>query len=265
MSPASVTITPLRGTLITMSTQPFERREIETRMRVLRDAYIYGEPVAGAPFWVRTWPDLRLLARAHGLPTRSVVQRAKDHRWVEERAKAKVQVEVAGERARAEQRLRASALVETDALISAEKGMHLVRDRLESMEISAADWCEQRDRLRAAVAAGDTEEIERLNGEQGNWVPYHPVDVRDLKGLADAGRGYVEMLQTTLGTSTMNVVVTGPGGGPVQVDHIHQTLNRDDPDRLYALIEAINRAQIASVVEGEVVEEEDDVEEDEVE
>lgn len=225
-------------------------------MRLLRDTYIYGQPVEGAPSWVRTWPDLVMLARAHGLPQRSVTYRAKHGDWASARARAKVQVEIAGERARAEARVRASTLAEVDALVSVEKGLHLVRDRLESMEVAATDWREQRDRYRAAIASGDAEEIERLNEEQGTWVPYHPVDVRDLKGLADAGRGYVEMLQTTLGTSQTHVVVSGE----VQVDHIHHALSQDDPARVYALIEALSRAQIAQVVEGEVVEDDEEEE-----
>lgn len=231
----------------------------------LRRDFIEGVPVSGTKD-ERVWPTLREIADDNQVPYTRVRKRAAAERWTEHKVAAQNQARITRLRKRAES-------IEVNALDFDEKahsvaklGMSLVAGRMAEIGQEMQVKKQFRDQAIADLQQGIAVDPKDL---------YSAVRYSELEGLAQAADRFQTIGMKALGTDAQRIDINATGTGDTNVSIVNVTneLARDDAERLGDVFEAMAESGLlpkevldaVTVVDGDVVEEENDIPTDLVE
>lgn len=187
-----------------------------------------------------TWPSLRQVAEAHGVPEARVYEYSAAHHWKAKREAHMAKIEAARRAARAKELAKEAVQFDERALNTAKMGMAMVTQRLVEMAKDA----QKLGPLREA-------EQERLiQGKDVNGSLLKPVvKAYELDQLSRAALTWQQVAAKAVGDDAIKVEHSGPGGGPIETLQITQELLRDDPERLAGFLEVLQRTGVLDIEE----------------
>lgn len=176
------------------------------------------------------WPNLRELSEVHNVPYNRVREHAAKDGWSEQRSAYQSHVEKTRQRKRAEHLAKEAVDLDATALRMSKVGMQLVSERLGEVANAVMERRREEERQREAGQPPD------IFG-----AVFSPsVDAREQEQLARAAAGWHALAGKALGeVPTTRTEVTGAEGVELSIT---QRLQEDDPDRVYGLLRAAERA-----------------------
>lgn len=202
----------------------------------VRSAYCEGIGTDEDPL-SRTWPSLNEVAQRFQITSSQVRDRSAREHWPEQRQAYQQQLATTRMQRRAIELSREAVEFDAKALSTAKLGMAMVTAR-----ISEIARLVQLHQGRRAMA------LERL--QQGLPVQTEDllsaIDSRELDTLARAGLQWHQLGQKALGEDVIRHEISGPEGGPIEMNHtsVTEALTRDDPERLAAFLQAAKQAHL---------------------
>jgi hypothetical protein len=210
----------------------------------LRERYVQGEIVDG----VRVWPSCEVIAQAENMVPERVRQACARGHWVAQREQFRCDLASALRRRAQEQAQNQVIDVDVEAVDSARRGINLVRARITQIERDLDSQAAAKAAFEEMVASGEKAEAasERTGHDR---LQASAVDAREIQDLAAAVAALHATAHKAVGNmGTTRVEFSGRGGGAIEVDQsIRAELTRDDPQRLFALMQAAARAQFGKV------------------
>lgn len=179
----------------------------------------------------RDWPSMTVIADLMGglNPTR-IREKAAREKWTDQRAAFQAHLQKVRQERRAAALSKDAVDLDSKALTVAKMGVQLVTVRVGEI-----------------VRAVQEKQQAKARGEDDDDFGLPAVDARELDTLARAAAAWHALGGKALGeVETTRTELTGVGGEPLQVRHsVKEELARDDPERLYAFAQALERAGIA--------------------
>ena len=185
----------------------------------------------------RDYPSLEKVADLFDIPPVRVREKSASEGWRDQRAAFQAHLEKVRQQKRAADMATEATDVDTKALNLAKMGFSLVQVRMGEILKAVQKKAEQQKERTASGQEPD--EFEDM---------FSVVDAREVDTLAHAAAAWHQLALRAIGeVDTARLEITGPGGGPLEVEHsvsVRQELMRDDPERLYAFITALQRAGV---------------------
>lgn len=203
----------------------------------IRTAFIEGMPVPDGGQFERTFHTQKEIAELFDVPYQRVRERASQERWTELRHKEQIEVAAKRQKERSEKILGDALDFDEKTLKVAQVGINLITARLGEIASDVKDYRERRAEAIEKMKRGEKVEAFEL---------YSAVNYREMESLASAAARFQEIGNKALGIDVQRHEISGPGGGPLQVDGVSvgEELLRDDPERMTAVLAAAIRAGI---------------------
>lgn len=193
-------------------------------------------------------PTLKAVAEKFGVPYDYLRERAAKERWSYLRAQEQQRIFQEKRKEHLSRMARESVKFDESVIDVAKLGMSLVAGRL--AEIAAE--------FQASQTAHQIVVEKLRRGEPVDWKELRSViNYKELAELSRAGLAFQDMGMKAFGTDVQKVEIEGIGGTNIEtVINVGAELSKDDPSRLAALLDALERAGLAQVNldEGEVIE-----------
>lgn len=221
----------------------------------LRTAFVEGVPVPEGGQYERQFMNQKELAEAFDVPYQRVRERASKERWTELRHREQVELATKRQKERNEKLLGDAIDFDEKSLKVAQVGINLITARLAEIAGSHKTQKDIREKALERMARG--EKVEK-------WELYPAINYREMEGLASAAQRLQEIGNKALGIDVQKHEISGPGGGPLQIDStvsVTDELMRDDPERITAVLAAATRLvghELANIIDVEGIEEEDE-------
>lgn len=227
----------------------------------IRTAYVEGLPKPKAKDSdpdEREWLTLDETAKKFGVVPETVRKMSAKERWPEQRQAYQVRLAATRRQKRILELSKEAVDMDKRVMSSAKLGITMVQTRLGEIARDVQTQNLRRQEAERRLAAGlvvDPDDFKTV------------IDARELGVLASAAAGYQSLARIALGEDIVKHEHSGVDGAPIEVDveHTHSIkdeMQRDDPDRLSALLDAMERANL---LQGEAVDEdEDDIEDAEL-
>ena len=206
--------------------------------------------------------NLKEISDRFGVPYQRVRERASQERWTDRRNVHQQQTAVERQRKQRKKMVDESVQFDVNALNAAKLGIGMSTARL--AEIMAEHQVKQarvKDAQRRMEAG---EPVEK-------WELYSAINYRELEGLAGAIERFQSVGMRAMGTDVQKYEVTSPDGSMAATTiNVTAELHRDDADRMALILEAMQDAglipedAIQDIIDGEVVGEDEEVEEVEI-
>lgn len=180
----------------------------------------------------KEFPNLRELAELHQIPYERIRKKSAEERWTQKRAAAEQVYHQKRAAGRAKQIARNALDFDEKTYNAAKIGIAMVTTRLAEVASEVAIKKPLRDQAWRTLAAGGAVDKAEL---------YSAIRADEINALANA----MERLQTVgmkaLGTDVQRVDISG-GDTQVNIVNVSQEIQRDDPERLAAIIGAFGEA-----------------------
>lgn len=188
----------------------------------------------------RTFPTLKALAERHGPAYVTIRERAAAERWTEKKEQYQAQVAFDRQKERSKRLAKNAGEFDEKSYKVGDIGINLVMMRLAEIAQEAQAKKPVRDAAMQNLANGVP--IDDKDLRSAIWS-------REIEGLANAAERFQNIGMKSLGTDVQRHTLSGPGGGPIEVDgvvaptiNIGQEIMRDDPERVAALIKSFGDA-----------------------
>lgn len=198
--------------------------------------------------------NLKTIAEKYNAPYNYVRQKAGEERWSYLRVEEQRRVWKAKRQDHVRKMADESVNFDRNAIDTAKVGMRLVAVRL--AEIAQEQVAREPTRSAAMAALKQGVPVDKAE-------LYSAIRYTELRELATAGKLFQDMGRAAFGTDVQQVEFHGDVDVEAAVVSISQELGKDDPQRLMAFMEAMQRTGLVTVhadtaVDGEVVEDDDD-------
>lgn len=189
----------------------------------------------------RSWKSLGEVADLFEIPHNRCREASARENWVEQRAAFQAHMEKVRQEKRAADLAKEAVDLDAKALAVAKMGVQLTQMRMGEIARAAGAQAQAKKAYEDWVKAGRA-------GDAPDYDEFAEpaLDARELHTLAASAAAWHTLGGKALGeVETTRTELTGANGAPLEVrSSIKAELTRDDPQRLHALLIALDRAQL---------------------